>query len=125
MIPLCRAEGVGLIPWSPLARGLLTGSTKAQTLRSRTDSFGRSMYTEADERVADRVAEVARARGISAAQVALAWLLAKPGVSAPIVGASKMAHLEDAAAAVGLTLSAEETARLEEVYVPHAVLGHS
>ncbi len=125
MIPLCRAEGVGLIPWSPLARGLLTGSNKAQTLRSRTDSFGRSMYTEADERVADRVAEVARERGVSAAQVALAWLLAKPGVSAPIVGASRMAHLEDAVAAVALTLTAEETARLEEVYMPHPVLGHS
>ncbi len=99
MIPLCRAEGIGLIPWSPLARGLLTGSRKAQTIRSRTDPFGKQIYNDADEAMADRVAEVAAARGVPPAQVALAWLLAKPEVSAPIVGASKMAHLEDAVAA--------------------------
>jgi aryl-alcohol dehydrogenase (NADP+) len=126
MIPLCRAEGVGLIPWSPLARGLLTGNRKSQTVRSRTDDFARNLYTrDADEAVADRVAEVASARGVPPAQVALAWLLAKPEVTAPIVGASKMAHLEDAVAALSVKLTAEEVARLEEPYVPHPVLGHS
>ncbi len=126
MIPLCRAEGVGLIPWSPLARGLLTGSKQSQSVRSRTDEFAKSLYTrEADEAVAERVAEVAKSRGVSRAQVALAWLLAKPEVSAPIVGASKMHHLDDAVAAVELKLSPEEVARLEEPYVPHPVLGHT
>ena len=125
MNPLCRAEGIGLIPWSPLARGLLTGSRKAQTVRSRTDPFAKQIYSDADDAMADRVAEVAAARGVPPAQIALAWLLAKPEVSAPIVGASKMAHLDDAVAAVGVKLSAEEVARLEEPYVPHPVLGHS
>jgi aryl-alcohol dehydrogenase-like predicted oxidoreductase len=126
MIPLCRREGVGLIPWSPLARGLLTGSRKSQTVRSRTDDFGKTLYTrDADEAVADRVAEVADARGVPPAQVALAWLLAKPEVSAPIVGASKMQHLEDAVAAVAIKLTADEVARLEELYAPHPVLGHA
>ena len=125
MNPLCRAEGIGLIPWSPLARGILTGNRKSQTIRSRTDPFSKQIYTDSDEAIADRVAEVAAARGVPAAQVALAWLLAKPEVTAPIVGASKMAHLEDAVAALEVKLTAEEIGRLEELYVPHPVLGHS
>ncbi len=104
MNPLCRAEGIGLIPWSPLARGLLTGNHKSQTLRSRTDPFRDQVYSGADEAMADRVAEVAAARDAKPAHVALAWLLAKPEVSAPIVGASKMAHLEDAVAALEVRL---------------------
>jgi aryl-alcohol dehydrogenase (NADP+) len=125
MNPLCRAEGVGLIPWSPLARGLLTGNHKSQTVRSRTDPFRGQVYSAGDEAMADRVAEVAEARGTNPAQVALAWLLAKPEVTAPIVGASKMAHLDDAVAALAVKLTPEEVTRLEEPYVPHPVLGHS
>jgi aryl-alcohol dehydrogenase (NADP+) len=126
IIPLCRAEGVGLIPWSPLARGLLTGNRTQNTVRSRTDPFTKDIYTrEADDAMAVRVAEVAAARSAKPAEVALAWLLAKPEVTAPIVGASKMGHLEDAAAALAVKLTPEEIARLEEPYVPHPVLGHS
>ena len=125
MNPLCRAEGVGLIPWSPLARGRLAGSHRAQTVRSRSDDFQNKMYTDADDQVVDRVADIARAREIPPARVALAWLLAKPEVTAPIVGASKPAHLEDALAALELRLGEEEIARLEQPYVPHPVLGHS
>jgi aryl-alcohol dehydrogenase (NADP+) len=131
MIPLCEAEGIGCIPWSPLARGFLSGSRKrgdgkSETTRARTDDFAHGMYyTEADYDVVDRVVEIAAGRGVKPAQVALAWLLAKPAVSAPIVGASKMYQLEDAIAAVGLTLNDDEIKRLEEPYKPHAILGHS
>jgi aryl-alcohol dehydrogenase-like predicted oxidoreductase len=125
MIPLCRAEGIGLLPWSPLARGLLTGNRKAGTLRSREDDYAKTLYAqEADDRVVDCVEQVAKARGVPAAQVALAWLLQKPGVTAPIVGASKPHHLQDAVASLALKLTPEEVSRLESVYVPHAVLGH-
>ena len=125
MGPLCVAENVGMLPWSPLARGLLAGSRKAQTLRAKADDYAHKLYTrEADDRVIDCVAEVARQRGVPPAQVALAWLLHKPGVTAPIIGASKPHHLEDAVAAVGLKLTAEEIHTLESVYVPHPVLGH-
>jgi 1-deoxyxylulose-5-phosphate synthase len=130
MIPQCLDQGVGVLPWSPLARGLLAGTRtregERRTERARTDSFGDTLYTpEADFPVVDRAAEVAGERGVPTAQVALAWLLHKPGVTAPIVGATRVEHLEDAIAAEGLTLDAREIARLEEAYAPHAVAGHA
>jgi len=129
MIPLCVDQGIGVLPWSPLARGVLTGNrTRAgdkRTTRAGTDGFTDYLYSQpTDFDVVDRVGEVAGARGVPSAQVALAWLLAKPGVSAPIVGSTKIGHLEDALAAEQLQLSAEEMAALEEPYVPHPVLGH-
>lgn len=125
MIPLCQAEGVGVLPWSPLARGLLAGSRRAGTKRSQADDYAHKLYTqEADDRVVDCVLQVAKNRGVPPAQVALAWLLQKPGVTAPIVGASKPHHLTDAVAALSLKLTTEEISQLESVYVPHPVLGH-
>jgi len=131
MIPLCLDQHIGLIPWSPLARGFLTGSRKrgdgkSETLRARTDDFGHSLYyRDTDFTVVDRVAEIATARGVKPAQVALAWILAKPGVSAPIIGASKLYQLEDALTALELKLTPDEIKRLEEPYEPHPILGHS
>ena len=128
MNPLCESEGVGLIPWSPLARGVLAGNRKAQTTRARTDDFGANLYgkeiADADQRVLDRLEEISQKRGIPQAQTALAWLLHKPGMVAPIVGASKAHHLDDAVAAAGVKLSDEEIARLEEPYIPHEIAGH-
>jgi aryl-alcohol dehydrogenase-like predicted oxidoreductase len=126
MLPLCAAEGIGVIPWSPQARGRLTRDWDYTSIRTETDDahqrlFGKS--AEADRKVVDRVAEVARARGIPRAQVALAWLLAKPVITAPIVGATKLHHLDDALASVNVKLSADEIISLEEPYVPHAVVG--
>ena len=126
MLPLCAAEGIGVIPWSPQARGRLTRDWDYTSIRTETDDahqrlFGKS--AEADRKVVDRVAEIAAARGIPRAQVALAWLLAKPVVTAPIVGATKLHHLDDALASVNVKLSAEEVASLEAPYVPHAVVG--
>jgi 1-deoxyxylulose-5-phosphate synthase len=124
MHPLCADQGVGVIPWSPLARGRLTRDWEETTNRSETDAFGDKLYVEASDRaIVARVAEVAEERGVSRAQVALAWVLAKPVVTAPIVGVTKDAHLDDAVAAVDLHLSDEEIARLEEPYTPHAVVG--
>jgi aryl-alcohol dehydrogenase (NADP+) len=123
MNPLCLDQGVGLIPWSPLARGRLTRAWDEQTSRSETDEFGKTLYDEADRTIVDAVGEVAAARGVSRAQVALAWLLSRPGVAAPIVGATKPAHLDDAVNALGLTLSDDEIARLEQPYRPHEVAG--
>ena len=128
MIPQCIDQGVAIVPWSPLARGLLAGTRTREgerlTTRARTDPFGESLYTpEVDFAVVDRVSEVAAERGVPMAQVALAWLLHKPGVTAPIVGATKAEHLNDALAAEELALSDEEIARLEEPYVPHKVSG--
>jgi aryl-alcohol dehydrogenase (NADP+) len=123
MLPLCADEGVGVIPWSPLARGRLTREWEASTARSETDEFGRSLYPDSDREIVERVAGVAQARGIPRAQVALAWLLAKPVVSAPIVGATKPEHLADAVAAVDVTLSEDEIAQLEKPYAPHRVAG--
>jgi len=130
MIPLCRAEGVGVIPWSPLARGFLAGNRSrsggGETVRSQTDDYAATMYyQDADFAVADRVAEVARQRGVSPAQIALAWLLHKPGITAPIIGATKMGQLEEAVAAVKIRLTEDEIKLLEQPYVPHPVLGHS
>ncbi len=129
MTGLCVDQGIGIIPWSPLARGRLARPVNAEsTKRLETDKFGSTMYAktaESDAKVVDRVGEVAAKRGVPQAQVALAWLLAKPAVTAPIVGASKTHHLEDAAAAVSLKLTPEEIKSLEELYVPHPVLGFS
>jgi aryl-alcohol dehydrogenase-like predicted oxidoreductase len=126
MIPQCIDQGVAVLPWSPLARGLLAGSRTREgerlTTRSRNDAFADSLYTpEVDFAVVDRTREIATVRGFSSAQVALAWLLHKPGVTAPIVGATKLEHLEDALGAEQLRLSDDEMTRLEEPYVPHAV----
>jgi aryl-alcohol dehydrogenase-like predicted oxidoreductase len=128
MIPQCFDMDVGVLPWSPLARGLLAGSRTSSgeqlTTRSRTDPFLDSLYRpDLDAAVIDRVGEIAAERGVSAAQVALAWLLHKPGVTAPIVGATKVEHVEDALAAEALSLSEDEIERLEAAYVPHAVSG--
>ena len=129
MIPQCVDQGVAVLPWSPLARGLLTGTRTREgerlTARAGSDAFGDSLYVpEVDFAVVDRVNEVAAARGVPGAQVALAWVLGRPGVTAPIVGATKAGHVEDALAAEALELTADEVARLEEPYVPHAVSGH-
>ncbi|HLY86276.1 MAG TPA: aldo/keto reductase [Gaiellaceae bacterium] len=130
MIPQCIDQGVAVLPWSPLARGFLAGNRTREgerlTERARTDSFADSLYSpEADFAVVARAAEVAAARGLPTAQIALAWLLHKPGVTAPIVGATKIAHLDDAVAAEQLALEDDEIARLEEPYLPHAISGHS
>jgi 1-deoxyxylulose-5-phosphate synthase len=126
MLPLCAAEGIGVIPWSPQARGKLTRDWDYTSTRTETDEAFVRLFAntqEADRKVVDRVAEVAAARGIPRAQVALAWLLAKPIITAPIVGATKLHHLEDAIASVNVKLSAEEVASLEEPYVPHNAVG--
>jgi len=130
MIPQCVDQGAALLPWSPLARGLLAGNRTREgerlTTRARSDAWGDSLYIpEVDFNVVDRVAEVAAERKVPAAQVALAWLLHKPGVTAPIVGATKLDHVDDAVAAEQLALGADEIARLEEPYVPHTISGHS
>ena len=129
MNPLCRAEGIGVIPWSPLARGRLARPWQSETTkRSETDRFGNTMYArteDADRAVVDRLTRIAERRGIPQAQVALAWMLTKPEITAPIVGASKAHHLEDAVAAVSLRLDPEEILDLEQPYVPHPVLGFS
>jgi aryl-alcohol dehydrogenase-like predicted oxidoreductase len=129
MIPQCIDQGVGVIPWSPLARGVLAGNRTREgerhTTRSGSDPFGDTLYKiAADFDVVDRCMAVASERGAPSAQVALAWLLHRPGVTAPIVGATKPGHLEDALAAETLSLSAAEMQRLEEPYAPHPVLGH-
>lgn len=129
MIPLCRAEGIGVIPWSPMARGFLAGNRRkegwGETERAKGDSYGQSLYyADADFTVADRVADVARARGVSPSQVALAWVLAQPGITSPIIGASKPHHLEEAVGALSIRLNDEDLRRLAEPYVPHKVLGH-
>jgi aryl-alcohol dehydrogenase (NADP+) len=125
MNPLCRSEGIGLLPWSPLARGLLAGSRRAGTLRAKADDYAHKLYTqEADDRVVDRVELAAKNLGVPPAQLALSWLLHKPGVTAPIIGATKPHHLTDAAAALSLKLTAQDIEQLESDYVPHPVLGH-
>ena len=124
MLPLCADQGVGVIPWSPLARGRLTREWNATTARTETDEFGASLYREEDKAIVDTVGAVAERRGVSRAQVALAWLLAQPVVTSPIVGVTKPQHLTDAVAAVDLELSADEVEELGAGYVPHAVVGH-
>jgi aryl-alcohol dehydrogenase-like predicted oxidoreductase len=126
MLPLCRDQGIAVIPWSPLARGRLTRDWDTATPRAETDDYQRKLYAateDADRRVAESVKAVAEARGIPRAQVALAWVIQKLGVTGPIVGASKISHLEDAVAALSVGLSGEEIARMEQAYVPHEVAG--
>ena len=128
MMPLCAAERIAVLPWSPLARGRLTRVWDTETTRSRTDEYGNKLYVstvEGDRQVVEQVAAIAAARGVPKAQVALAWVAQKPFVTAPIVGASKPQHLDDAVAALTLKLEPAEIARLEESYVPHAIVGHS
>jgi len=130
MIPLCRVEGIAIIPWSPLARGFLAGNRKpegfGETIRAKTDDYAQKMYYQpSDFTVVERLTEIARRRGVPNAQVALAWVLAQPGVTSPIVGASKMQHLDDAVAALRLKLDDAELKALSEPYRPHPVLGHS
>jgi aryl-alcohol dehydrogenase-like predicted oxidoreductase len=129
MTALCQSEGIGMVPWSPLARGFLAGNRKREdfgdTTRARTDDYAQTMYySESDFKVVERVVALAKKLGVEPAQVALAWLLHKPGVTAPIVGASKMHHLEQAIAALEIELSPEDMQYLEELYQPHPVLGH-
>jgi aryl-alcohol dehydrogenase (NADP+) len=129
MIPLCRAEGIGLLPWSPLARGFLTGSRKrgggGETLRANTDDFAARLYfQETDFQIVDRVIDLAQAKGVQPAQIALAWVLHQPGVTAPIFGVRTLAHLEEAVAALAVDLNQDELKALEEPYQPHPVLGH-
>ena len=130
MIPCCIDQGVGLIPWSPMARGFFTGNHRkgdwGDTVRAKTDSYGQELYyRDADFTVADRVLAIAKQRGVSGSQIALAWVLNKPYITAPIVGASKMEHLEQSLAALGIKLSEDEVRSLEEPYQLHPILGHS
>jgi 1-deoxyxylulose-5-phosphate synthase len=125
MLPLCLDQGIGVIPWSPLARGRLARPWDDVTNRSEKDEFGRSLYSTADRPVIDAVGQIADQRGIARAQVALAWLLAKPGVTAPIVGATKPHHLDDAVAALDVNLTDDEIDLLEKPYQPHDVAGFS
>jgi aryl-alcohol dehydrogenase-like predicted oxidoreductase len=126
MLPLCRSEGIAVIPWSPLARGRLTRDWDESSARMETDEFGKGLYKntgDADRKVVERVAEIAQARNVPRAQIALAWVLQKSPVTAPIIGATKPEHLDDAVAALSLKLTAEEIKSLEEPYEPHAVVG--
>ena len=128
MLPLCKDQKIAVIPWSPLARGVLTRKPEERndTKRAQTDAFGKSLYTEdADMEIVKRVTEIAQKHGVPNAQVALAWMLTKPVITSPIIGASKPKHLEDAVAALSLKLSDEEIKTLEEPYKPHAIQGHS
>jgi 1-deoxyxylulose-5-phosphate synthase len=128
MLPLCQDQKIGVIPWSPLARGLLTrkpSKERNETLRAQTDAFAKSLYTDQDFTIAQRVNDLAEARGLPMAQVALAWMLSKPVITAPIIGATKPHHLEDAVAALSVQLTPDEIHHLEEAYQPHPVLGYA
>ena len=124
MLPLCADQGIGVIPWSPLARGRLTRDWDAVTARSETDSFGQSLYAAEDRQIVEQVARVATDRGVSRAQIALAWLISRRAVTAPIIGATRPQHLDDAVAAIGVRLTPEEIDQLEKPYVPHRIAGH-
>jgi aryl-alcohol dehydrogenase-like predicted oxidoreductase len=128
MLPLCVAEGIGVLPWSPLARGRLAREASERSFRSERDEYARNLYDktqDADRAVIDRVGKTAARRGVPRAQVALAWLLQRPAVTAPIIGATKLQHLEDAVGALSVSLTGEEIAALEESYVPHRIVGFS
>lgn len=125
MLPLCADQGVAVIPWSPLARGRLTRDWDAVTARTETDAFGSTLYADSDRVIVEQVAAVAAARGVSRAQVALAWLHRNPVVTAPIVGVTKPAQLDDAVASLEVSLTDDEVRQLEEAYVPHRIAGHS
>jgi aryl-alcohol dehydrogenase (NADP+) len=124
MLPLCADQGIGVIPWSPLARGRLTRDWDATTARSETDSFGQSLYAAEDRQIVEQVARVAADRDVSRAQIALAWLTSRPAVTAPIIGATRPQHLDDAIAALGVRLTPAEIDQLEKPYVPHRIAGH-
>ena len=129
VMPLCRKEGLGVLPWSPLARGFVIGNRRpedfGETIRAKTDDYAQKMYYQAsDFKMVERITEVAKRRGLPNARIAMAWLLAQPGVTAPVVGASKMSHLEDAVASLTVKLDAEELRQLAEPYQPHPILGH-
>lgn len=127
MMPLCKQEGIGVIPWSPLARGKLTRDWNDETSRQQTDEIAKKLFadvSESDKQIVDRVREVAEKKGVSRAQIALAWVLQQKGITAPIIGTSKMSHLDEAVAALDIELSKEEMAYLEAPYVPHAISGH-
>ena len=129
MIPLCKAEGIALLPWSPLARGFLAGNRSrsgwGKTLRAKTDDYAhRLYYQETDFTVADRVVELARRRGVKPIQIALAWMMSKPWITSPVVGATDPEHIEEAVAALSISLASDEVSFLEEPYIPHPVLGH-
>jgi aryl-alcohol dehydrogenase-like predicted oxidoreductase len=126
MLPLCQDQKIAVIPWSPLARGLLTrkpSKERNETLRAQTDAFGKRLYSDEDLKIAQRVSELAEARGLPMAQVALAWMLSKPVITAPITGATRPHHLDDAVAALSVQLTPDEIHNLEEAYLPHPVLG--
>lgn len=123
MLPLCRDQGIGVIPWSPLARGRLTRPWDTETARTQTDEFGATLYRDEDASIVDAVLRIADARGVSPAQVATAWLLGRPGVTAPIIGATKVDHITDAVAALDVRLTDDEVAALEAPYEPHPVSG--
>ncbi len=129
MIPFCQDQKIAVIPWSPLARGLLTGKRtkeRNETLRAKTDEFGKSLYkADSDFDIVNRLTKIATQKELPNAQVALAWMLSKPAITAPIIGASKPGHLEDAIAALSVKLTQDEITQLEELYQPHPVLGHS
>jgi 1-deoxyxylulose-5-phosphate synthase len=128
MLPLCRSEGIGVIPWSPMARGRLTRDWDATSARLETDAFGRTLYDQtgdADRRVVEALTAVATRLGLPRAQVALAWVLQQPGITAPIIGATQLAQLDDAVAALSVTLSPDDLAELQAPYLPHAVVGHA
>ena len=130
MLPLCRAEGIAVIPYSPLARGFVAGNRKREgggdTVRSQTDPFGKNdFYTAQDFEIVERIGEVAKARGVSNAQAAMAWILSKPGITSPILGANKTQYIDEAISALSIQLTAEEVRRLEEPYRPRKVMGHS
>jgi aryl-alcohol dehydrogenase (NADP+) len=124
MLPLCADQGIGVIPWSPLARGRLTRDWDAATARSETDGFGQRLYAADDQLIVEQVARVAGARGVPRAQIALAWLASRPAVTAPIVGTTRPQHLDDAIAAIDLRLTPDEISQLEKPYVPHRIAGH-
>lgn len=128
MLPLCQGQKIAVIPWSPLARGLLTRKPtkeRNETLRAQTDAFGKSLYSDEDLKIAQRVNDVAEARGLPMAQVALAWMLSKPVITAPIIGATKPHHLDDAVAALAVQLTPDEIHHMEEAYQSHPILGFS
>lgn len=129
MNPLCRDQGIALIPWSPLARGFLAGNrnkTAGETARSKSDEYAHQMYYQDDDfAVVERLSEIARDRGVSNVQISLAWILSKPGITSPIIGASKPHHLDEALSALSVKLSDAEVKKLEEPYRPHRILGHS
>jgi aryl-alcohol dehydrogenase (NADP+) len=124
MLPLCADQGIGVIPWSPLARGRLTRDWDAATARSETDSFGQSLYAAEDRQIVAQVTRIAEARGVPQAQIALAWLASRPAVTAPIIGATRPEHLDDAVASLGIRLTPAEIDQLENPYVPHRIAGH-